>query len=404
MSDGSVLKRDLYILEDENNPTGSKSDKIYPSTILDQVYDDTDPDNKNLREIIDDIREEIATGGGAEIPYPVRSVNGKQGDVNITKSDVGLSKVDNTSDNEKPLSQPQENRVMDILSNYPFQPDLAPLYRHMADHQNPHNVTFEQINSGGDVERKVAEGVTAHNINSSSHQDIRDRVTNLGATLSQYILAAQNQADLAVANLVDHCEDPAAHSELFGRKEDATKKVVSITEANTNYDNYPSTKAMVNHVQAAIEDYMNTHNLQGGIVDILVAEKKSDVPPAGITLLKVAYLVLIGDNGDMELGICRQTGNSYYWDYVSIGVYSEYDGTYFKYEVGKGLTLDMSAIASELVNDSTFVGDVGDALLNNQGFVDELEDTCKDMDLPIGQIPLNPTSTEGLSMWVETSE
>lgn len=37
-------------------------------------------------------------------PYPVRSVAGKTGAVTLTKSDVGLSNVDNTSDEDKPVS------------------------------------------------------------------------------------------------------------------------------------------------------------------------------------------------------------------------------------------------------------------------------------------------------------
>ena len=443
---GSTLKRDLYILEDENNPMGSKSDKIYPSTILDQVYDDVDPDNKNLREILDEIREEIATGGGSEIPFPVKSVNGKRGDVTINKSDIGLNKVDNTSDNEKPMSEQQRDAVMDILEHYDFPVDLQPLYDHMADHQNPHNVTYEQINAGGEITDAVAEGVNTHAISNVAHQDIRQQIVSAKAAVDQGISALSGEIDTTVAAINNHLADQNAHSEILDRKENSAKKVPNVTEATTNYDNYPSTKAMVNYVANAIDEYMRTHNLQGGIQDILVVRTLEDMPPAGVALLKVAYLILTGEHNTMELAICRQTENRYYWDYTDLEAYTKFDGSYFKYDINKGLTLDISEIGSSLIgdhefmgsvessltsndgfvgefgdkllnnegfvseldgtllNDDGFVGEFGDKLLNNEGFVDNLEDTCKEMDLPIGTIPINPASTVGLSMWVETGE
>ena len=50
------LPRDLFILEDEDNPRSSQVNNIWPSTILDQVFDDQSPTNKTLREILEDLR------------------------------------------------------------------------------------------------------------------------------------------------------------------------------------------------------------------------------------------------------------------------------------------------------------------------------------------------------------
>lgn len=49
----------------------------------------------------------VATGGGGGTGGAVDSVNGRTGAVSLTKSDVGLALVDNTSDASKPISTPQ---------------------------------------------------------------------------------------------------------------------------------------------------------------------------------------------------------------------------------------------------------------------------------------------------------
>jgi hypothetical protein len=65
-----------------------------------------------------------------------------------TKEQVGLGKVDNTSDLEKPISVPQQNefnRVDRELDKKALQTDLA---AHVSDFNNPHHVTKEQVGLG----------------------------------------------------------------------------------------------------------------------------------------------------------------------------------------------------------------------------------------------------------------
>ena len=52
-----------------------------------------------------------------EINYPVISVNGKQGAVSLTKADVGLANVDNTSDLAKPISTATQNALNNKVEN-----------------------------------------------------------------------------------------------------------------------------------------------------------------------------------------------------------------------------------------------------------------------------------------------
>ena len=56
------------------------------------------------------IVEEVYTPSNPP-PYPVRSVAGKTDEVTLTKSDVGLGNVDNTSDDDKPISTATQNAL-----------------------------------------------------------------------------------------------------------------------------------------------------------------------------------------------------------------------------------------------------------------------------------------------------
>ena len=66
----------------------------------------TDEPKKNRSVTISQIREGMVTGvkGNNESSY-------RKGNVNITKENIGLSKVDNTSDAEKPVSDPQKTAL-----------------------------------------------------------------------------------------------------------------------------------------------------------------------------------------------------------------------------------------------------------------------------------------------------
>jgi|SRR5690625_2448630 len=71
----------------------------------------------------------------------VTSVNGKTGSVTLSKSDIGLSNVDNTSDSNKPIS----NATQSALSDKANQSDLQ---SHSNDVSNPHEVTKSQVGLG----------------------------------------------------------------------------------------------------------------------------------------------------------------------------------------------------------------------------------------------------------------
>lgn len=352
-STGSILKRDLYILEDESNPLGSKADKVLPSTILDQVYDDQDPTQKTLRTIIEELKKAIETGGEVVINFPVTSVNGKRGDVVITKDMLGLDKVDNTSDGEKPLSDPQRATVMDILEHYTFDVDLHVLYEHIANTNNPHAVTFEQINSSGAVTELIQHMINTHDNDSRSHANLQERMDTIEHHMDEGIAAVDERVEAAISDIDRHYNDENAHSEIMDKKEDSFRKVPQITEDNTNYDNYPSTRATVEYVANAIIEYMNSSEF-AGIEDIIVVRSRDNLPQASSRVFHRAYFILVGINGALEIAVCRKNNNVYEWDYTDTGIYSNLNRKYFNYEED-GLIVKSHEIGEDILNDSVFL-------------------------------------------------
>lgn len=79
--------------------------------------------------------------------HPVDSVNGKTGVVVITKEDVGLGNVDNTSDREKPISAATQ-AALDKKTNK----DLFD--SHVSNRQNPHGVTKAQVGLGNVLDKE----------------------------------------------------------------------------------------------------------------------------------------------------------------------------------------------------------------------------------------------------------
>jgi hypothetical protein len=84
------------------------------------------------------------------------AINNHVGNTNnphqVTKEQVGLGKVDNTSDLEKPISVATQNAISEVVFN---------LDKHIADKNNPHEVTKEQIGLGrvdntSDLEKPIS--------------------------------------------------------------------------------------------------------------------------------------------------------------------------------------------------------------------------------------------------------
>ena len=286
-----ILKKDLYILDDETNPLGTNINKVLPSSILDQIYDDQDPTQKNLRTIIEELKKMIITGGDITINFPVTSVNGELGDVEITKDKIGLSDVDNTPDNVKPLSDPQRESVMKILNDYKFEIDMKDLYDHIQNGDNPHHVTASQINADGAITDMIDDAVSTHNESDKAHTDIREQINKILSDVENIESSVDFKLDKVKADTSLHYNDAAAHNELFIKKEDTSRKVPAITDENTDYDHYPSTRAVANYISSKIVEYMDAKG-DSSVNEIVIVDNRESIPEASRSSYADFYLYI----------------------------------------------------------------------------------------------------------------
>lgn len=351
------LSKDLIVIEDENNPKTSKIDNIWPSTILDQVFDNLSPTNKSLRDIIKDLKQEIITGGKGNIIFPVTSVNGMTEDVIISAKDIGLGRVDNTRDIDKPLSTPQKNAIMDILSTYDFNVNLDDLYSHITDTNNPHSVKLEQINTNGVLDDLIESHIASHNLSTHNtvHMDIRRSLSKIWNIVDDL----NNNIESRIGNVLDsmdnHLKDELSHLNLFNMKENISNKIETFsTTSNVNHKNYPTTKAVVDFVNSKLIEFKgNLPNVEDWITDIIVVDSRDKLPNPTIRYFRKAYFIRNGNTSHDEIAICRENpdGLSYSWDISQMGAISKFDEKYFV-DTDNGLSLNMGSVLDAMVSEN----------------------------------------------------
>lgn len=354
----NTLSRDAYILEDESNPRVSKVDQVYLSTVLDQVFDDLSPTNKTLREIIEDLRQEIITGGRGNIVFPVTSVNGKTEDVVLAASDFGLGRVDNTRDADKPLSVPQKESIMKILENYDFNVNFSDLYNHLMDTSNPHDVNIEQINKDNQMEEFVQRLIGLHNnsVNTNVHMDLRRSLSALWVLVDDINNNLEDRVGSVLNAMDTHQGDPLAHLHLFDLKEDIKNKAFGFsTTTNSDHTLYPSTRAVVEFVNERLDNFKDDElpAIRDCIHDLLIIKNRSELPAPTEKFWHKAYFINEGNDSHNEVAICRQNsdGKTYSWDISSFGTFTKFDKKYFVDDT-QGLTLRMENILDDMIKEN----------------------------------------------------
>lgn len=356
----NILHRKLYILEDEQNPRSSKVDQILPVAVIDDIFDD-ETASKSLREILEELHQEILTGGLGNIVFPVTSVNGKTDDVVLTKTEIGLGRVDNTADIDKPLSTPQREAVMSILSEYDFHVNFQELYDHITNMNNPHGVTIEQLDANGSLEEFVRRLIAIHNLSTehTTHIDIRRSLATLWELVERLDKSIDERVTENLEGTNDHINDQLAHADLFALKEDLKNKVKAFTdEINNDHTKYPSTKAIVEYVAAKLVEFNDTlPNIENWIDDIQVIDSEDKLPKNPTAkYFRKAYFIRHGKDSHSEVAICRMNTDltTYYWDISTMGAYTKFDEKYFTDTID-GMSLNMIAIVNALIdNDGAF--------------------------------------------------
>lgn len=347
------ISRNLYTLDDETNPRGSKRQTVWPSTTLDQVFDQERSDHKTLRQIIADLRQEILTGGKGNIVFPVTTVNGMDGDVEITPETLGLGNVDNTRDIDKPLSDPQRLAVQQILATYDFNVNLQELYDHLVAGDNPHGVSLEHINKDGALDKLINQLINKHNFSTQTniHTDIRRSLSNLWTIVDQMDDDIDDRIDAINRMVETYFTDAHAHQNLFDLKEDVAHKTSSLENVEVvNHTNYPSARAVVEYVANKISEFNKTiPHIENWIDDITTVRSRTDIPEPSSKYLRKAYIVQCGEGSYSELAVCRlTTDDRYYWDYSPISI-SKFNPKQF-YDSLDGLTINTAELVESILN------------------------------------------------------
>lgn len=118
----------------------------------------------NVQAAIDELDAEKATTAAVALKADADDLAAHEADTanphSVTKAQVGLSNVDNTSDANKPVSTAQQT-ALDLKAND------ADLTAHVGDTGNPHSVTAAQ--AGADPTGTAAAAVTAHEAGADPH-------------------------------------------------------------------------------------------------------------------------------------------------------------------------------------------------------------------------------------------
>lgn len=130
-------------------------------------------------------------------PYPVTSVAGRTGAVTLTKTDVGLSNVDNTSDTAKPVSTAQATAIAEAKQAGTNAQNA--IDTHAAKVNNPHKVTAAQV--GAYV--KPAEGIPETDLSAEVQEKLNSSGGDTAVNLLQSSVTANRQAGVAEGDMVN---------------------------------------------------------------------------------------------------------------------------------------------------------------------------------------------------------
>lgn len=333
MSTDAILNNDLRILEDESNPQSSNTIVLRPVTTIDQVRE-SNLSNRTLVDIINELRQAIKAGGETTIVFPVDSVNGMTGDVNITKDTIGLGNVENYSPKDMPMSDAQFEAIQEMLRNFHPTVDLHELYDHIANTSNPHNVTLDQIDVNNDIEGIVSRIVNEHNVSQTAHTYINRNINSLSnniASIGNKVNALATSVDSVRLLVSKHNADEGAHLDLFSQKENVSNKISIINDTSTA-EQYPSATAVKAFVNTSLDTFKSKLNLPDDwIKDVIVVENTASLPTPTKRCDHILYFVRQGDDGKALLAraVCLTImPEEWAWLFTDLNCYVTYGNSF----------------------------------------------------------------------------
>jgi hypothetical protein len=269
-----IIDKLHQILKRRIDPDNTNSDyyEIWPKVLIEDVYTDTSM-STNLISELEYIKRLIDDSLSYNIP--VLSVNGRTGNVVITKNDMGLRYVNNTSDASKPISNPQQAaldlyRQQLLLQIASLSTSAEEYSDHIANHNNPHNVTKMQMGLGNveniSIVTTVNDAITTHDTSSTAHADIRTQLTTaindinaLTSQIANIITTIQPQINSSITTEINaHNNNIGSHQYLLNRLASAEE---TLSDIITNYQNWGGAENVVNKTNVINETNKNSDTL-----------------------------------------------------------------------------------------------------------------------------------------------
>ena len=237
---------------------------------VDNTSDMDKPVSTATQAAIDKVKEDLeqSIGGGSETL--TSHIENKSNPHEVTKEQVGLGDVDNTADMDKPVSTAQSEAISAAKAEV-----TKSINDHIADVRNPHQVTKEQVGLG--------------NVDNTS--DLNKPVSNA----TREALSALSDSVTQIVN---------AHAQNYSNPHQVTKAQVGLDRVdNTNDLEKPVSNATQELVNKIKLDLTTTITSQGEILNAHVADKNN---PHSVTAFQIG-LGNVNNTADMDKPVSTAT-------------------------------------------------------------------------------------------------
>ena len=217
---------------DLNNPHQVTKEQVGLGNV-DNTSDKDKPVSDATQQLINEVKESINSGNTTITDNLTKHIEDYNNPHKVTKDQVGLGNVDNTSDKDKPLSDAAKEAINEVKTL--ITSSGTDLSNHIKDYTNPHRVTAEQVGLG--------------NVNNTS--DLDKPISN----------ATQKELDKLDAKIdkinTDQGTDLSAHLRDFSNPHKVTKEQIGLGNVNNTAD---LDKPISTATQKAIDDAKAANN------------------------------------------------------------------------------------------------------------------------------------------------
>ena len=237
---------------------------------VDNTSDMDKPVSTATQAAIDKVKEDLEQSIGEGSGTLTSHIANKSNPHEVTKEQVGLGNVDNTADKDKPVSTAQSEAISAAKAEV-----TKSINDHIADVRNPHQVTKEQVGLG--------------NVDNTS--DLNKPVSNA----TREALSALSDSVTQIVN---------AHAQNYSNPHQVTKAQVGLDRVdNTNDLEKPVSNATQELVNKIKLDLTTTITSQGEILNAHVADKNN---PHSVTAFQIG-LGNVNNTADMDKPVSTAT-------------------------------------------------------------------------------------------------